>query len=360
LATCAGLGALVAATPVFAQSSVTIYGIVDAAVEHYTNADAAGNSVTRVPSLGGGMFPSRIGFRGTEDLGGGLKAIFALENGFAPDSGTPGQGGRLFGRQAWVGLSGAWGQVTIGRNYNMLTMSTYDIDLFGPSQYGLGSLDASIPNGRSDNSVAYKGTFNGLTLGATYSLGRDTSAAGGPAGTNCAGENALNSQQCREWSAMARYERGNYAAVVAYDRIHGGPLAAGGLVASGMEDSRAHIGALGKWGALRIGGGAIVRDNAGNAATPRSRLLYLAAAYKLDDHLTIDGHLGKLDYRNSGNDTGQVLVRAVYDLSKRSAVYVAAGRIDNDGAAALALSAGGAAGPGLAQTGVIAGIKHAF
>lgn len=94
------LGAAMLAGAAHAQSNVTMYGILDAAVEYYGNADAAGHSVTRMPSLGGGMFPSRLGFRGTEDLGDGLKAVFVLENGLAPDSGTLGQGGRLFGRQA--------------------------------------------------------------------------------------------------------------------------------------------------------------------------------------------------------------------------------------------------------------------
>src|SRR5438094_9675793 len=100
-----------------AQSSVTIYGIVDAAVEHYTNVDNQGSSRTWMPSLGGGMFPSRLGFKGAEDLGGGLKAIFDLEDGVYVDTGANGQN-RLFGRQAWVGLAGDWGQLTLGRNYN--------------------------------------------------------------------------------------------------------------------------------------------------------------------------------------------------------------------------------------------------
>ncbi|RZA25036.1 MAG: porin, partial [Lysobacteraceae bacterium] len=272
LATCAGIAAIPSAS---AQTSVTVYGIIDAAVEHYTNADAAGKDMTRLPSLGGGMFPSRLGFRGNEDLGGGLKAVFALENGFAPDTGVAGQGGRLFGRQAWVGLAGSWGQLTVGRNYNMMTVSTYDIDLFGPSQYGLGSLDSFIPNGRSDNSVAYKGTFNGLTVGATYSLGRDTSSAGGPAGTNCAGENPADSRQCREWSGMLRYDSGAYSVVAAYDRVHGGPAAAAGLGTSDAEDSRFHVGGLAKFGVAKVGGGVILRDNDGNPLTPRSRLYYL-------------------------------------------------------------------------------------
>ena len=343
-----------------AQSSITTYGIIDAAVEYYTNADAAGNSVTRMPSLGGGMFPSRIGFRGQEDLGGGLKAVFVLENGFAPDTGVLGQGNRLFGRQANVGLSGDWGTVTFGRNYNMLTISTYDVDIIGPSQYGLGSLDPFIPNGRSDNSVAYRGTFQGVTAGASYSLGRDTSVAGGPAGTNCGGESASDATQCREWSAMLRYDSKGFSVMSAYDRIYGGPSASGGLNSSDKTDSRLHVAALAKSGDWRVGGGVITRRNDGSAATPRSNLLYLGAAYNVTPLLTVDGQLARLDYRNSDNDSTQALLRAIYNLSKRSAVYLAAGRINNDGTAALALSAGGSVGAGRNQTGVIAGLKHSF
>ncbi|MHA4866552.1 porin [Duganella sp. PWIR1] len=342
-----------------AQSSVTMYGIIDAAVEQYSNADAAGNSVTRMPSLGGGMFPSRLGFRGTEDLGDGLKAIFQLENGFAPDTGTQGQN-RLFGRQAWVGLQGKWGQLTFGRNYNMLNISTYDVDIIGPSQYGLGSLDSAIPNGRSDNSIAYRGTFSGVTVGATYSLGRDTSAAGGPAGTACAGESATDATACREWSALLRYDGNGYSLISAYDRIYGGAGAANGLNSSSKTDSRGHVAAFIKRDDWKVGVGIINRNNEGSTVQPRSNLVYIGAAYNVTPLFTIDGQFAKLDYRATSNDSSQLLIRGVYNLSKRSAVYVAAGRINNDGAAALALSAGGSVGAGLNQTGIITGIKHSF
>lgn len=350
---------LAVSLPAAAQSNVTIYGIIDGAVEHYTNADANHGSVTRLPSLGGGMFPSRLGFRGSEDLGDGLKAIFALENGFAEDTGVLGQGNRLFGRQAWVGLAGGWGQVTLGRNYNMMTTSTFDFDLIGPSQYGVGSLDPFIPNGRTDNSIAYKGAFGPVTAGATYSLGRDTSSAGGPAGTSCAGESATDSHACREYSAMLRYDTPQWAVVSAYDRLYGGTGAAAGLNSSDKTDSRMHAAVLAKLAAWRIGVGAIIRNNEGNV-TPRSNLYYAAAAYKLTSQLTIDGQLSELDYKDSINDSKQALLRVLYDFSKRTTVYAAVGKMNNRGTAALTLTAGGSVGAGLNQTGVITGIKHSF
>ena len=95
----AGMGASAA----MAQSNVTVYGLLDTGLVHVTNVNAAGDSVTKMPSLTG-SFPSRIGFRGVEDLGGGLQVVFTLESGLALDTGTSQQGNRLFGRQASVGL----------------------------------------------------------------------------------------------------------------------------------------------------------------------------------------------------------------------------------------------------------------
>jgi predicted porin len=82
-----------------AQSSVTLYGIVDTGVEYVSHANPAGDSVVRMPGITGEM-PSRWGLRGNEALGGGLSAIVTLESDFNMRNGTLNQGGRLFGRQA--------------------------------------------------------------------------------------------------------------------------------------------------------------------------------------------------------------------------------------------------------------------
>src|SRR6478736_386633 len=141
-----------------AQSNVTIYGIVDSGIEYVSN-QAAGGSSFRVPS-NTGTFASRLGFRGNEDLGGGLSAIFTLENGFGTDTGTASQGGRLMGRQSFVGLASKdWGQVTIGRQWTMTFWGMLDSDILGSNIFGSGSLDSYFPNAREDNSIAYRGTF---------------------------------------------------------------------------------------------------------------------------------------------------------------------------------------------------------
>lgn len=102
-----------------AQSSITIYGIVDAATVYTTNATAAGGN--RLAMDAGQMATSRWGFKGSEDLGGGLKANFNLEGTLANDTGAAGAAfgagsTSLFDRLSWVGLSGGFGTVTLGRN----------------------------------------------------------------------------------------------------------------------------------------------------------------------------------------------------------------------------------------------------
>ena len=161
-----GLGLALAASSSLAQS-VTLYGVMDVAVEHVTNTGASGAGQTRMPSLTGTV-PSRLGFRGSEDLGDGLRAVFTLEMGLAPNSGVLNQGGRVFGRQSFVGLAGPWGSVTLGRQYTMLFWSLLEADTLGPNIHGLASFDSYIPNARADNSMAYRGTFSGFTAGATY------------------------------------------------------------------------------------------------------------------------------------------------------------------------------------------------
>ncbi len=107
------------AAPAFAQSSVTLYGVIDEGVD-YTNNVANGARRGSVYELASGYAQgSRWGLKGAEDLGGGLKAVFQLENGFDVNNGRFGQGGTMFGRQAFVGLSAnRFGTLTFGRQYD--------------------------------------------------------------------------------------------------------------------------------------------------------------------------------------------------------------------------------------------------
>ena len=228
-----------AAAPLaFAQApaGVTLYGVLDTGIEYVTNVGPTGMGITRMPGNTGSV-PSRWGMRGSEDLGNGLRANFNLESGFTPDTGTSGQGGRLFGRQANLGLSGSWGAVTLGRQSTMLFYSMLQSDLLGPNLHGLSALDSYIPNARADNALGYRGTFNGFTVGATYSFGRDAVNAGpNPTGTNCP-ETAADSKACREVSLLLKYDSANWGVAMASDRLNGGLGAFAGLVSSSLNDT---------------------------------------------------------------------------------------------------------------------------
>jgi predicted porin len=123
----AGL-ALAASTLTLAQSSVTLYGTVDLYMAY---AKSGMTSSKRLED--GGQTASRLGFRGTEDLGGGLSAHFTLESGFAPDTGNgtlPGPA-MSFSRQSFVGLSGPWGQIDAGRMYTPMFYTLFKADPYG-------------------------------------------------------------------------------------------------------------------------------------------------------------------------------------------------------------------------------------
>jgi predicted porin len=155
-----------------AQSSVTLYGIVDAGFVYNNNSQ--GHKLYSTSS--GNVQGSRWGLRGTEDLGGGLKALFVLENGFNVFNGRLGQGGDEFGRQAYVGLSSQFGTVTLGRQYDSVVDYTGALEV--GSQWGTfysahpGDLDNMNNSNRVNNGIKYtSANYSGITFGGLYSLG---------------------------------------------------------------------------------------------------------------------------------------------------------------------------------------------
>jgi predicted porin len=152
-------------------SPVTIYGSFDGGLRHVTNVDAQGDDNTTVSS--NGTFRSnRLGFLGSEALGGGNKANFVLELGFNSGTGALNNTNNvLFQREAHVGLSGNWGALDVGRNY---TVAYRTILAFDPFKFRYPSITyvLSATNGiRKDNDVQYTGTFGDWTTRAAWSLG---------------------------------------------------------------------------------------------------------------------------------------------------------------------------------------------
>lgn len=357
------IGACVAAAPLIttAQSNVTLYGLVDSGVAVVNNVGKEKKSMVFMPNISG-SFPSRWGLRGSEDLGGGNKAVFVLESGFGPDSGTLNQGGRMFGRQAFVGISSSWGLFSAGRQYTMLYHSVLDTELLGSNLFGPGSFDPYLPNARADNALAYKGTFGALTLGGTFSFGRDTVSLGpGPAGTNCGGENGSDKKACREWSALVAYDANLWKISVAYDSLRGG-AGAYGLTSSSLTDDRLLVSANVKVGQGKVVAGWLRRDNeAGDK--PVNDVFWLGTSFPVSNALTIDVEALHQRYHNSDDKAWVFAGKATYALSKRTSLYGTAGYIKNSSNLALSINAGQAGtnpAPGQNQIGFMAGIKHSF
>jgi GBP family porin len=169
-----------------AQSSVTLYGTMDTSMVYTNNiASTTGPSGSKLQMYSGSIYTSRWGLRGNEDLGGGLSAVFDLENGFSGNNGQFHNGGDLFGRQAWVGLSDQGvGQITMGRQYDFMVDYVAPMGVTGS---GWGGNLASHPydndnldnDMRFDNSVKFSSaSFNGLKVGAMYAFSGQAGAAG--------------------------------------------------------------------------------------------------------------------------------------------------------------------------------------
>lgn len=218
----AAMGAF--ASVAHAQSSVTLYGIIDVGINMNTNAGGQ----HKYDMSSGVLSGSRFGLRGTEDLGGGLKAIFVLENGFDVTNGRLGQGGLMFGRQAYVGLSSPFGTVTLGRQYDSVV--DYVGFLEAGSQWGgafvahPGDLDNFNNTFRTNNTVKFtSASYGGLKFGGTYSLG-------GQAGNFTANQ---------IWSLGAGYNNGPLVLGVGYLNART-PATAGGLFNSGGTTAAAN------------------------------------------------------------------------------------------------------------------------
>ncbi|WP_052494918.1 porin [Cupriavidus basilensis] len=354
---------LVAAATTFGTAqaqSVSLYGVVDTGIEYVSNIGPSRSDSFRIPTITGSV-PSRWGLRGKEDLGGGTSAVFVLESGFGVDQGTLNQGGRLFGRQAYAGLSGSWGTLTVGRQYSQIYWALIG-DTMGPNIFAAADLDTYLANSRVDNAIAYSGKFGAFAAGITYSLGRDAvlpAAAGG-----CAGESPTDWKACKAFSAMLKYDTGSWGLATAFDRNFGGAGAGSPLPASSQTDTRILVNGYAKYGIAAFGGGLVHRKNEG-APFPTSNYWFAGVTVSPTAQIDLDLQYGLLRVRSSPAGASLVALRAMYNLSKRTAVYVTAGRIFNQEKSTLTIDGGNLPTsntplPGVGQTGAMVGVRHVF
>ena len=320
-----------------AQTSVTIYGLIDAGYLHDSGGKAAGS----VSSINSGLQNgSRIGFKGTEDLGNGLSAVFLLENGYKVDDGsidsTP--AGLLFGRQAYVGLKGDFGIVKLGRQSNVLfnALAAYD-----PFNNGLAGDFARIfnqgggPSGRRvDNSIVYgtPATLNGFVAEAIYGFG----------------EQAGDASKGRQWGLSGGYIQGPVSVQVAH-------LRAGSTATAVVVTKNTMIGGSYDFKTVKLF--SMVESNKSDAATGAldTRDWMIGATVPFGASTFITSYTNHKNKAVADSDSKQIAVGYTYSLSKRTNLYTSYSRLANDTVAKLKVETAGTTNKILS-----AGLRHTF
>ncbi|WP_341645856.1 porin [Thauera sp. SDU_THAU2] len=318
--------------PVFAQSNVTIYGVADAFVGFGKHGDADFRGVGD-----GGLSGSRLGFRGTEDLGNGLKAVFVLEQGFDIGTGNDQIAGKSNSRQAFVGLGGAFGNISLGRQYAPGYFLNYD-SLAGASvgpqsvlSGGAGMTISPTSNARWSNSVAYSGTFSGLTASVIYSTGSDFNGRPGNAG-----ENNLKPSEDDAYGVGLTYANGPLKVggvyqVVKYDYV--------GVANADEKQKEWGVGASYDFGVVALSGSYQSADNLQGAKDRDADLWTVGLAVPVGAAGSVHLAYAELEYDRPGRDPEVKSYTLAYThaLSKRTTAYVAYNRTDNDKGAAMGL-----------------------
>lgn len=337
--------ACAAAAPasVLAQTSATVYGVLDA----YIESGKANFSQTRLQS--GGANSSRLGFRGTEDLGDGLKALYQLEHGLVVDSGTAASSTVFWNRQVFVGLGGAFGTVTLGRQYTPL-LETQDRNDAAVNTTGYGSAyNSGVMRtfSRADNSVRYLSpTMGGFSVTAMVGFGENPGFGG----------NNL-------YSANLRYTQGPLNAELAHGRQTPG---------AANQDTKAitvaamtyALGDIKLMGALQS-----TRNDIRTKGVRDDRQEFMLGAVWQLGLGRIHAAYGQGKVKDVADSTAKHYSLAyLYDLSKRTAVYAVYQGIDNPRNLAYRTSgftfdatlAGLPADAGVKATAFAVGLRHRF
>ena len=327
-----------------AQTNVTVYGIVDAGVEIINNANAAGNSNTRLSS--GNLSGSRIGFRGTEELGGGMKAVFVLENGMDVTTGTALQSGRLFGRQAYVGLQGNWGSLMLGRQNSLQLdwMSKYNT--MDNATWSSKVHDASFSD-RMDNAVKYTvKVAEPVEIAAYYSTGYDT------------GGEVAGSKAGRQYGIGTQYAGGALRLAGVYDQKNG-------LSVGTADDTDRHVtlGARYRIGeSVELMGGYLVRKQDVANITTRTDMYWFGGSYQITGAFQVSASYYHTNVKDSPKDPSSIITLLKYSLSKRTDLYLINSYAMNKSGSNLGVNGFGPKdiAPGHNQFGTMAGIRHTF
>jgi predicted porin len=334
-----------------AQSSVTLYGIVDAGflyTNRTLNAATGGNGGKQFSLVDSGSFPSVFGITGSEDLGGGLKARFKLESGIdVANGGYNNSNGNFFGRQAWVALDGRYGTVTAGLQYSPFFLSIYDTDARSLSFFGSGIVNYV-------NNVAATGIFesNAVSYASPNIKGLQGSVMfsfGGEAG---------NFQSGRKYSGNLKYDNGTVLMTAAiYDGNSGGATQTPIPTDVAFEGRTIGIGY--RIGSLTAKASFVKYKTSGSF---NNNVYSGGLDYFVLPTLDVDAGVWLTSDRNrSANHSVMGAVGAKYFLSKRTSLYAQLGVVNNHGDMNTGIATSGAleSAPGT-TIGANVGIRHTF
>ena len=327
---------------VHAQSNVTLYGIIDAGLV-FERGGAQGS----VSKLGTGVQSgSRIGVRGTEDLGGGLKALFVAESGFCADGTSGGNfctgGDRFMGRQAYVGLNGGFGTLKLGRQYSPFFNNLDTIDPFGTGLAGQSNNLVSDGGTRVNNAVSYElpgmSGFGGQVL---YGLGENPEDAVGGDSRGRTIALGLNYGNGPVYVGFAYQTRENASQVVPADNDKLQDVSLGGTYDFGPAKLHAY---------------AAKTDNDSNTTDKNDFFLGLSAPVGPG---SVIASYGRTNHKTAADaDAHQDGLGCQYDLSQRTNAYFAVAKISNDNGAAYTV--GNSSDGGTGDRAVNIGVRHRF
>lgn len=320
----------------WAQSSVTIYGSVDQYVSHLRS--SSGKNITALED--GAVLRSRLGFRGKEELGGGLHAKFQLEMGINADNGTQAETTRGFDRQSWVGLGGGWGEVRLGRQNTALLNNGGAIDFTGRT---LGSMvnNFGVP-ARFDNDIAYiSPRVGGLQAELHYAMA-ETGAPSRQALYQAGVDYMYGPYQVGYTGLYARAPHdAAYKAPVRYDSVYANYDHGKGkiyLALARSNNSTASVAGNNAGSILSNIGGVVAGTNADVGRY--YRIWQIAADYRVMSQLRVGALWGRINGPEGYGAKGGTIAM-YYDLSRRTTLFALAERMANERNAGFRLAGSG-------------------
>jgi GBP family porin len=356
------IAALAATSSVFAQSSVTIYGVIDASIENVKGT----KSVTRVSS--DNLATSRLGFKGSEDLGGGFRANFALETAVKEDTGAQGNAARFFDRAAWAGLQGSFGELRLGRIDSSIGALAGDTAILGAQAYDdfkIAKTRGGDSYRRVDNAITYllPKFVDGLSAQLQYST--NVGVTGTP------GAETPGSSIGKAFGLNVKYVAGPFSAGLGYlaakDETSSVPATAAVAVGNvGNKGNATLVFAAYDFGVVKLTG--YYDSESKVTAADRLSLLGIRVGVPITADFTLQASLSEarnVGYatasRSNHDDATIASIKAVYTLSKRTAVYGLVTNVNNESLSALGVDkAGVAVANGHNDHGIAFGVRHAF